>query len=154
MSFAISKTGGLLAKTPILRWINRWLRVTGLITGSGHPKAVLLRSSNMNLFVQYWLKRFSWAAMWTPLMGRERLLLSEGERRSMWRLSSCKEGEAEGHLVEAGTAGKRRRNSASPCSSNGNGPSLLPLRKEEFRKKNNRRRQRGLFQPLFLFFLI
>lgn len=130
------------------------MRVTGFIIGSGHPKAVLLRGSNMNLLVRFWLKRFSWAAVWTPLMGRERLLLSEGERSSTWRLTSCKEGETEGHLVKAGTAGNKRRNSAIPCSSNRNGASLLPLRKEKFRKKNNRRRQRGLFQLLFSFFLI
>lgn len=68
--------------------------------GSGDLKAVLLCSSNVKLFVQYWLKRFSWAATWSPLRGRERLLLSEREKGSSWRLSFCTGGQAEGHLVE------------------------------------------------------
>ena len=105
------------------------MRVAGFIMGSGDLEAVLLCSSNMKSFVQYWLKRFSWAATWSPLRGRGRLLLSERERGSSWRLSSCKGGQAEGHLVEAETVGRGRRNSARPCSSDGNGPSLLPLRK-------------------------
>lgn len=57
--------------------LERWLSIAGFIIGSGDPKAVLLHSSNVNLFVQYWLKRFSWAGTWSPFRGRERELLSE-----------------------------------------------------------------------------